>query len=264
MKTQIQHNISQISWLRFPFTLASLLIIAQAGAQQRDLYFGMESTYSSRQYTVHSDLKNLSGKKLVQEGRTYGVVFGSSLAMGKFSFGSFSSEGSTKEVIKSSSIELALHISPLQLLIKQDRVFEPYLVSSVETTKVNSDGTFTPPKTAPKTGDPTASNSCGCTCPNASPPSPAPALSNDPVPYSGNYGTTRINLGVGLNIHLTKGNMFLNLFGEMRYGIPAGTTASTQALLYTYALKQVAYSTGVSLGISKNRSHGRLRRNRFR
>ena len=48
--------------------------------------------------------------------------------------------------MKSSSAELALNIGLLQLISKQDRVVEPYFVASVETTKVKSEGTYTPPK----------------------------------------------------------------------------------------------------------------------
>ena len=264
MKTNPKYLISRIACLYMPFTLASIVISANANAQQRDLYFGFESTTSTRKYTVHSDLENLSGKKLMA-GRTYGIIFGSSLAKGRLSFGKFSSAGNDTKSINSSSTELSINISPLQLLLKQDRVIEPYLVTSVETTKVKSSGVFTPPKVAAAPAADAAASTCSCQCPSSpSPLSNSDAATPKPAPYSGNYGTTRINVGVGLNVHLTKGNMFLNIFGEMKYGIAAGTTSSAQALLYTYALNQVAYSVGAAIGISKDRSHGRLRRNRFR
>ena len=270
MKTNPKFLISRIALLYMPFALVSLLISSRANAQQRDLYFGFESTTGTKKFSVHSDLTNLAAKALIQQGRTYAVIFGSSLIKGKFSLGNFSSEKRDQQPVHSSSTELAFNISPIQLFSKQDRVIEPYLITAVETTKVKSSGMFTPPKIpaaqGAAAGAASAPSTCSCTCPNAVglPGSPSAPTEPTPASYSGNYGTTRINVGVGLNVHLTKGSLFLNLFAEMKYGISAGTTYSTQALSYTYALSQVAYSTGISVGITKDRSHGRLRKNRFR
>jgi hypothetical protein len=260
MKTLAKNKIN-LATLFTSFTLTSLLISVQTFAQ-RDLYFGFESTMSNRKYSVHSDLNNLKGKTILQQGRTYAIIFGSSAVMGKFSLGNFSSSGKDNNPMTSSSTELSFNIGLLQLFSKQDRVIEPYFVSSVETTKVKSAGTFVPDVATPP------ANTCTCTCTSGGESSltivNAPASTKTPEPYSGNFGTTRINLGVGLNVHLSKGNFFLNLFAEAKHGIAAGNTASTQALLYTYALKQLVYSTGMAIGISKDRSHGRFRKHRFR
>src|SRR5258708_7245658 len=113
MKTNAKYLISRIALLYMPFTLVSLIISANTNAQQRDLYFGFESTTSTRKYTVHSDMKSLSGKALIQQGRTYAIIFGSSLITGKFSLGNFSSGGRDQQPINSSSSELAINISPI-------------------------------------------------------------------------------------------------------------------------------------------------------
>jgi len=272
MKTNAKFHINLIAGLYI--ALVSMLISTGANAQQRDLYVGFETTTSSRNFKVTSDLANLKGKTLLQQGRTYALIFGSSLATGKFSLGNFSSSGKDSKPMNSTSTELSLNISLLQLISKQDRVIEPYVVTSIETTKVKSNGAYTPPQA--QVSKPSSSNVCSCQCPATtgsvpspdSSPSTSPAIGTDPSgtpkPYSGNFGTTRINVGVGINVHLSKGNLFLNLFAEAKYGVAAGTTASTQALLNTYSLSQVVYNTGIAMGISKDRSHGRLRRNRFR
>ena len=270
MKTNAKYSFNLIAGLYV--TLISLLTSVHANAQHRDLYFGFEATTSSRKYRVHSDLDNLNGKTLLQQGKTYAIIFGSSLATGKFSLGNFSSNSKDSKPMNSSSTELALNINLLQLFSKQDRVIEPYLVSSIETTKIKSVGTFMPETTDPKKpGDP---NGCSCQCPGTSGTDSGVSDPNltitadpkpkNPVPYSGNFGTTRFNVGAGINVHLSKGMFFVNIFAEMKYGVAAGTTSSTQALLNTYALNQVVYNTGAAIGISKNRSQGRLRRNRFR
>jgi hypothetical protein len=264
MKTSIKNKINFATWLCAPFTLASFLVSVQSHAQQRDLHFGFEAASSTRKYTVHSDLATLKNKFLVQQGRTYALIFGSSLAKGRFSFGTFGSDKKDQTPIHSSSIELALNISPIQLFIKQDRAIEPYLVASVETTKVKSSGLYVPPPDLPAPSAAATPSTCSCTCTSPAQSSPSTKQDPSPVPYVGNYGTTRIILGAGLNVHLTKGPFFLNLFAEAKYGISAGTTYSTQALSYTYTLNQVTYTTGASIGITKDRSHGRLRKHRFR
>lgn len=226
----------------------------------------------NRKYSLHSDLPDLKGVSLVQSGRTYGVIFGSSLAMAKIKIGNFSSQKNDNP-IHSSSFELSLNISPLQLISKMDRKIEPYLVTSIETTNVYSSGTYTQSTVFQKNTN--VPPPCSCTCDSTntngsgSPiqhidPRGTTSPDNAPAPYSGTFGSTRLNLGVGINVHLSKGSLFLNFFAEMKYGLAVGTTSSTQALLYTYALNQVVVNSGVSIGVSKNRSQGRLRRNRFR
>jgi|GEM_PF-3046295 hypothetical protein len=270
MITKIKFDVNAIAWLVHLGVLLTTLHAQDASAQRsgpftKGLYIGIEAMSGSRTFEIKSDLQALKGNKIEQHGRTYGVTLGNRLISGKIRIGNFRASQGDSQPFQSNTFELGSSFSPLQLIAKRTPILEPYLTLSIETTKIKSSGSFTPPPSKPK-----SSSTCTCTCTSGgSMPDPdalaaAPAV-NNPVPYTGSFGSTRLNMGIGLKAHIQKGSLFLTLFGEMNYGVTMGTTASTQALLNTYILNQVAYNVGTSIGIIHFKSSGRrLRKIRFR
>ena len=269
MKTYIRTNINEVNFELILFIAFAFGILAgKANAQvyrsiPSGLFVGIEASNSHRTFAVNSDLKDFSGMKVSQTGKTYGITVGSRLINGKLRLGNFSTANGNDPPIQSNSFELGSNFSPLQLITGRTHFLEPYMMLSVETTKMKTNGTFTPPVAKAAAAAPTCSCQCPSTVGGPADPDALPTV-KEPVPFSGNFGSTRANVGLGLKAHIQKGKLFLNVFGEMNYGVTLGTTASTQALLNTYVLKQVAFSTGVSLGYIYTKSGHRLRKVSFR
>lgn len=233
------------------------IFVGKANAQG-GLYLGVEVSNSSRSFKINSDLQDLKGAKIMQQGRTYAITAGSRLINGRIRLGNFNASNEDSKPMQSNTFELGSTFSPLQLIAKRTPILEPYIMMSLETTKIKSTGTYTPPVAKASTA-----STCPCQCPSANTP-PDPEVASSPVPFSGDFGSTKANVGVGLKAHIQKGKLFLNVFGEMNYGLTLGTTASTQALLNTYVLNQVAFNTGITLGYIYTKTGHRLRNVSFR
>jgi hypothetical protein len=269
METNKKINVNVTAWLFLLSVLFAVLISGNVQAQRptfvpQNLYVSIETTTASRTFQINSDLENFKGVKARQQGKTYGVTVGNKLITGKVRVGNFTTESRESTPIQSNTLELGSNFHPLQFVNSKVRLIEPYVTVSFETTKIKSNGTFTPPAPAKKI---TSTSTCGCQCPSSSGTQPdpdVPSPTNSPVSYSGNFGSTRLITGVGLKVHIQKGNLFLNLFGEMSYGLTLGTTASTQALLNTYVLSQTSVNFGAAIGLIRNKSNRSLRKIRFR
>jgi hypothetical protein len=265
MKTDLKLNMKSFNFDLILF-IAIVLGIFAGHANAQGLYIGLEASNSSRSFTVNSDLQNFNGAKLVQQGMLYGITMGNRLISGKMRLGNFRAAEGDDHPIKSNSFELVSSFSPLQLIVKRNPIIEPYVTLSMETTKIKTTGTYTPPAAKPKS----PGSTCSCQCPSTvgGPPDPdgqaTAAAISAPVPFTGNFGSTRASVGIGFKAHLQKGKLFLTVYGEMNYGISLGTTASTQALLNTYVLNQAAFNTGISLGYIYTKTGHRLRKISFR
>jgi hypothetical protein len=271
MKTLLDFKTNRINLL---FLILIVIVVISTCANRANaqgfgrgsssLFVALEATNSNRTFGINSDLQDLKGAKVIQHGRTYGIVVGNRLVSGKMRLGSFSGQSGDSKPIQSNAFELGSNFNPLQLFASKSRFLEPYIIVSMETTKIKSEGTFIPPPV--KAASAPAPSTCTCTCPSAGAQlDPDAAAAPTPVPYSGKFGSTRANVGVGLKAHIQKGKVFINLFGEMNYGLTLGTTASTQALLNTYVLNQVAFNMGASIGLThKKPSVHRLRNISFR
>jgi hypothetical protein len=262
MKTSIKSNPNGINFHWIIITVFILGIVAEKTAAQ-GLYFGVEVTSGSRAFNVNSDLKDFKGIKVAQQGRIYGITIGNRLISGKIRLGNFGAPKGDSKPIQSNTFELGANFSPLQLIAKRTPILEPYVIVSMETTKVKTAGTYTPPAAKPAA----AASTCSCQCPSSvggpGDPDGQPVVST-PTPFSGNFGSTKANVGIGLRAHVQKGKLFLTVYGEMNYGVTMGTTASTQALLNTYVLNQTAFNFGASIGFIHTKTGHRLRRISFR
>jgi hypothetical protein len=70
-------------------------------------------------------------------------------------------------------------------------------------------------------------------------------------PYLGKIVNTRVNVGFGLECHIPGKHHFVNLFAELKYGIPVSATTSDEAFKNTKVSGVLAVSFGVSFGFAK-------------
>src|SRR5262249_16267267 len=158
-------------------------------------------------------------------------VLGSRLMAAKVRVGSYKGGHGENSPTKSNTFEVSTNFFPLQLQKKMNRTLEPYVVASVESTTIRSTGVYTPAPSRPRRVD-SAESTCTCACQSQNQSGALPADPDHPssgaVPhalesYSGKLVTTRANIGVGMKFHLEKGGHFVNLFADVKYGVPLGT-----------------------------------------
>src|SRR6185369_3682575 len=118
MKTSIKSTPNRINFHSIIITALILAIVAEKAAAQ-GLYLGVEVTSGSRAFNVSSDLQDLKGAKIVQQGRIYGITVGNRLLSGKVRLGNFSEPKGGSKPIQSNSFELGANFSPLQLVAKR-------------------------------------------------------------------------------------------------------------------------------------------------
>jgi hypothetical protein len=276
MKNQTTRTkVNGTTWVLFLLLILAVLISGRASAQRapvvpQDFYFGVETTNGTRTFQMQSDLSGLSGLHVAQRGQTYGIILGSRLITGKIRVGSFSAAGKEVVPVQSSTFELGGNFNPLQLFKNKTKLVEPYLTISFDQASVKSSGMYTPP---PSLVAPKSTSTCNCQCtggstlptdPDQVNPTTPTLVNNTPVAYSGKIVTARLSMGVGMKIHLRKGNHFVNLFSEMKYGMALGTNGSTQALLNTSMLSQMAVDVGLSIGFISNKANKKVFRSRYR
>lgn len=110
----------------------------------------------------------------------------------------------------------------------------------------NPDGT-TPAEPAPPTD------------PNGNPDNPdgtqGTSTGTDPLtqeqPYLGRVINTRTNVGLGLECHIPGKHHFVNLFAELKYGIPISAKTSDTAFRNTKVSSMLAVNFGISFGFAR-------------
>jgi len=137
-------------------------------------------------------------------------------------------------------------------------------------------------KTAPLFGT-LANNNCTCTCgpladpdmymtsPDASVPSSAPSYSTAAPPsdpfagdpdkaasdgqqtsssYLGKMTINRATIGAGVECHIPGASKFVNLFAEVKYGIPLSTSTKDPLFENTKVSSQLTVNFGINFGLS--------------
>ena len=130
MKTYIKSPMNGINF-HFMIIAAFILGMIAGKARAQGLYIGIEATSGSRTFNVNSDLQNLKGAKVVQQGRIYGITVGNRLISGKFRLGNFSAPKGDNQPIQSNTFELGSNFSPLQLIAKRTPIIEPYVLQII-------------------------------------------------------------------------------------------------------------------------------------
>lgn len=223
----------------------------------RKTYLGIDASLGTKSNAYYSDLASIKKIKDMELGGSVGLLFGRGWLQAKLKMGSYKTSGinELQSNLKTLGQELTFNVFPLALLPGKPGMIDAYIITGVERNSTQFSGTYVPQLPVDNSGG-GGGSTCSCTCPNNTPPPPASVddpTSQDPKPFSGNLNTMRLNVGAGIQIHLSGPKNFANLFAQAKYGIQMNSSSPEMALRNTSALNQFTVEFGIAYGIIKKR-----------
>jgi len=218
--------------------LALLIIVVGAKsctvrAQGTKNYYGYGISLSMPQQVLSSNIPQLSGLKVNYIGFNLGGMIGNNYGKLKASIGlaySGSSVAYESDMIRG-GISGSIYL--LRLNKVKAHLFEPYAVVGISQQSTKFYGDYL-------TSD------------------PGNISSTDKQPYLGKVNSTRMNVGLGVELQLENDyEKFIHVFAEVSYGSPLSSSTSTLAFSQTKVMNSMSFSLGVNFGIVKSSRYKR-------
>lgn len=210
--------------------LLGMLFLAgnQAHAQKfarfaGEYQLGFEGTFGMKSFTISSNIPEINNLRVLGEGGTLGIVWGSKGIVMKVRQGYYYSASSVVHTVDEIRSALVMNFYPLSFLNPEGR-FRPYLLASAERNSFRMHGYY-------DHNDHQTNNR---------------SVSEDP--YLGKIATLQACLGGGIEHRIKHPGYFIAFFGEVKYGKPITTSTSSALFSETRLSGQLVTSVGVSFG----------------
>jgi hypothetical protein len=211
---------------------------------------GVGAGLGTRNFNVKSDIDQINSLSVGQEGwDAYFMVGGGGLRF-RTGFGSFNSGSTEPYPIKQSNFTGIINTYALSLLQKPTKLFHPYLITGIDVGNYQFSGSYLPESPLPKNGDPKQKCTCGLAVPDDPAAEPAPKEPTAKT-QTAEIVSTQIITGVGLEVNFRKDGFFFNMFSEMRYGMPIGTTTQNPIMVNTEIKTPLSVTFGIGVGIAR-------------
>lgn len=268
MKTNILKSMSMEKVLIFTLVTVIELVMMPVQAQVYKRNYGSQqstktivsftTSMSTRGYSLKSDIPYLNGKRIGMQGWESTFSVGGNKIGGRGGYGAYKTQ-----LAEGSTANLSSYSGHANIYLKDNKsAFRPYAITGVSVNAITVQGSFIPD--APKL--PTLPQIlCPCMMTN---PDGADATTfsepaaTTPTNNAGQFTSTQMITGAGAEYNLLKSGGFLALFGEVKYGMPIGTTAQDAVMNHTKSKGNVVMTFGVSVGINSKRKSPLT--NRFR
>jgi hypothetical protein len=195
--------------------------------QTAKYYRGLEGSFGSRVFTLHSDIRELNQASCVMGGGQVGIVYGNETIRARLvMFGYFFSTGSMKGSIDLYTNNASINFYPLSLLTRKSTLLQPYLTSGVAYTQMKFYGYY-------------LHNDNVNTPIN---------YSNGTEPFLGRVNQLNGFVGAGLDVNLHNYSDFVQVFTELRYGSAMSKQTRYSHFIGTAAPNQIVFNIGVRFG----------------
>lgn len=257
--------------------------IDQVAAQQyyrqpAKLFLGVEAGTGPRSFKIDSDIPEIDGTTVNEEGFNFGLMFGVNQFQFKANQGFYKASAAVGQHIDMSEFLVGSNYFLLKPAGKKRKYVKPYLTANVNASKVTFFGSYGLPQPAPPAIAPPP---CTCTCPAAGEPAiPADPIENteEVIEFSsqsvtesdraatlpesmqeeqpagderelGYIRSVRADVGAGIMIHLPARRYFMNFFAEAKYGLTLDQQASNFGFSNTKISDPFIINLGVSVGL---------------
>lgn len=221
------------------FLIVSIILTGECAVAQRLKNFsqkyelGIEATFGFKSFTLSSDMNAINNLKVVTEGGTLGLTFGSGILKGKVRQGyyySASNVGKTIDYVRSAG---AINFYPLQLINKNNNNSEgglqPFITAGVERNILKMYGFYGP--------DYSAANQIN--------------YSISEAPYLGRIVTLQASIGAGVEYSIKKEGHFVCIFTEVKYGKNVADLYTSKVFDGTRSGNQTTLNVGINFGYHK-------------
>lgn len=210
--------------------LATVLQSAKAqGFKQfaRKNQVGFEGSFGIKTFTMSSDIAQIDGLVVVEDGGNIGVGIGAGAFRLKVRQGYYYSSSSVAQTVDEVRSSVAANIYPMQLFGKSKSRFQPYVTGTVEHNILNMYGTY---------GGET---------------SQIRNYSVSQAPFLGRINTVVASVGAGIEYKVTSPGHFISFFAEGRCGKAIQTLNTSNMFSSTATSNQVAVNIGIAFGYGK-------------
>jgi hypothetical protein len=184
---------------------------------------GFEGTFGMKSFTISSNIPEINNLRVLGEGGTLGIVWGSKGIVMKVRQGYYYSASSVVHTVDEVRSALSMNFYPL-LFLNPDGRFRPYLLASAERNSFRMHGYY-------DQNDDQINNR---------------SVSQDP--YLGKIATLQACFGGGIEHRIKHPGYFIAFFGEVKYGKPMTTSTSNALFSETRLSGQLITSVGLSFG----------------
>jgi hypothetical protein len=242
------------------FSIAGLIRTAHAQYKERYIpigYVGVEISGGTRLFNLSSDIAELNQLKVTEEGVNVSLFAGNEVAIGKLKYGFYQSGRLVREKVKMQEGELAINVFPLYIFDVKSKLVKPYALVSFELNNLQFFGNYNLPKPVVMPGQ---SSDCNCLDHPELPECSGEVIPDEPIDEGqttdlkeerllGNIVVSKFDVGAGVMVHIPRRNKFLNLFAEVKYGLPVGVKAKDQAFKNSKVSTFTIVNVGINFGI---------------
>ena len=266
MKTQINQKLTRKIIIVLAIALAEFVVTASQAQNFHNRNFNrggstkpiiaLTAGIGTRSFLIKSDIDYINNMKTTQQGWESALIFGGDKVKVRTGFGAFKTDLSDINSIKQTSISGLVNVyAPIK-----SKLFRPYLITGLGVNTLTFSGSFVPESPLPKL----TQMPCTCATPSTMdllpPPNPgAPAseltlladepIAAEPESHSGILTSTQLVSGLGGEIVFRKNGHYLSMFGEMRYGLPIGTTTQNASMNETKIKNNMSLTFGLAFGL---------------
>ena len=226
LNTRIADNIIRGLMIAALF-IVLLTVSLVSEAQTVNEFIGLETAFGTRSFSIKSNIPQIDGMDVMQEGGNLGFVYGNSVIRTHVTLlGFYYSASCVKRTIDQFTSGASFSVHPLRLIAGRSTAFSPYLVSGAFYNNVRFFGRYLDNNPDQKIN-----------------------YSTTREPYMGSVKGVTASLGAGLEYNKIIENGFIQVFGEANYGMPVANHANKAAFENTTVSETVSVQLGVRFGI---------------
>jgi hypothetical protein len=203
-------------------------LFAQGVLKQKNAtYLGFDVTFGTRSFTLFSNIAEIDGMKVLEEGGAAGIIVGNKIVQAKLRQGFFNSVCRVPYTTDMVETEMNVNVNPLQMIRVRFRTVEPYVSAGMERNAIKLHGYYVRNE---RVGQPSGN------------------YSQAEQPYLGQVVALRANVGLGLQYRIPCETSFLRLFTEARCGYAITNSSTSSWFNNTRVSGQVSVNAGVCFG----------------
>lgn len=228
IKDRIQTQVLKLSVILIVILvcdLKSCSVMAQGFKNfARDYQLGFEGAFGVKNFTISSNIAQINGLNVTEEGGTVGVTLGAKALRVKLRQGYFYSSSTVAQTIDEVRSAFVTNLYPLQLVTKKNMRLQPYFMGGIERNIFKMYGTYGAENSKPVN------------------------YSLSEAPYLGKISNMVASVGAGLEYGMKTPGHFVNFFAEARYGKSLRTLSASSLFKQTSTSDQLMISVGVGFG----------------
>jgi hypothetical protein len=231
MKTQNEIKI-QVTKIILIAVVMVATYIHSATAQSlknfaRENNIGFEGSFGIKTFSLTSNIAEINGLTVIEEGGTIGVIAGVNALRLKIRQGYYYSSSAVVQTVDEVRSAMIINLYPLHVFGKSRSRIQPYFTGGLERNILKMYGTYGSETSKPRN------------------------YSMSEAPYLGKISSAIASIGAGIEYKVSHPKHFVNFFAEGKYGMQLSTGSASEMFNNTTTSDQVVINIGIGFGYNK-------------